>query len=112
MASALNRVGEGSLVLGARAGLAPRLDAAAVRNVTAEEAGVFVVDELNVVGAHDANAAATAAPVLGTLSVGTNACGSSASRAGASWAFERRAVGAAERCSVRPACRLDALFGG
>ena len=76
MASALDRVGEGSLVLGAGAGLAPGLNAAAVGNVAAEEAGVLVVDELNVVGTHDADAAAAAAAtVLGALPVGASASG-------------------------------------
>ena len=67
VAGALNGIRERSLVLGAGAGFAPRLNSATFGDEPAEEAHVLVVDELNVVGAHYADAAATATSALGAL---------------------------------------------
>lgn len=57
---ALDGGGEGSLVLGTGTGLAASFDAGAVRNKPAKEADVLVVDDLDVIGAHDTDAAPAA----------------------------------------------------
>jgi len=50
----LDRVRERALVLGAGAGPAPRFDAATIRDESAQKADVLVVDNFDLVGAHDA----------------------------------------------------------
>src|SRR2546426_4190035 len=58
VARPLDRAGERALVLGTGAGPAPRFDAATVGDEAAEEVDVLVVDDLDLVGAHDAHPAA------------------------------------------------------
>lgn len=65
----LDRAGQGTLVLGASAGLAARLDPRSIRYKPAEERNVFVIDNLDVVRAHNTDAAAASASP-GPLTVG------------------------------------------
>src|SRR6266540_1220233 len=92
VARPLDRVRERALVLGAGAGLASRLDASTIRNESAEEVDVLVVDNLDLVRAHDAYPAAAAHPASGALIVRRPA-----SWAGAARAFGGRAVKATRR---------------
>src|SRR5262245_11773018 len=71
-ASALERDGEPTLVLGARSGLAPWLDLATVRQETPESLCIFIIDFAHVVNTELAHLAAraifaTRARGMGTL---------------------------------------------
>jgi hypothetical protein len=63
----LDCVSERALMLGTGAGPAPRFDAATIGYESAEEVNVFVVHNLDLIGAHDAYPAAAAHPAPGPL---------------------------------------------
>lgn len=60
MTRALDGAGERSLVLGAGAALSACFDTTALRDEPAKEADIFVVDNSDLVGAHDADATSAA----------------------------------------------------
>jgi hypothetical protein len=66
VASALDRNRERALMFGTGAQLAPRLDLAAFRQVTANVAEILVVDLTDVVGAEGANLAPRCVPAAAT----------------------------------------------
>src|SRR3990172_9489232 len=98
---ALDGLGQGSLVLGAAAGLAARVDAAAVGEEAAEKRGVLIVDGLHVLGAHDADPAPAASAPYGPLLIA----------AGAGSGRRRRRGGALRRRGFGLRLAGDLLFG-